>query len=91
MKSTPQSYPRKKTNTEYTDQICEIFIEFSGEVVKLYNDRHGNSLEALRSIVLEQNQKWNALSRIFEKHNGVSPLKEDGFKNYWTNKFPELI
>lgn len=65
-------------------QLHKLFIEFSDEVVKLYNDRHCNSSEALVSIISEQNQKWNLLSRIFEKRDGLSYLKKDGFKEYWT-------
>jgi ribosomal protein L10 len=68
----------------------KILDDFSQEVTDLFEIRHIVSRDAIISVLREQNQKWNALVRLFEKKHGTSPLKRDGFKFVCEEKLPEL-
>lgn len=60
----------------YIENMREDFMREADDLVRI---RHAASPEAVCSIMKEQNDKWNALCRIFEKLRGVCPIKEDGF------------
>lgn len=72
------------------NHILSLFKDFCEEMEVMVNTHHVGSDEAMISLIREQNQKWNALSNIFIKHHGLSPLKNDAFKLYWSEKMPEI-
>lgn len=41
-------------------------------------------------MLLELNQKYNAICNLFEKTYGASPLVNSGFLTYWRKQIPEL-
>ncbi len=41
--------------------------------------------------MIELNQKWNTLMKLFEKEFGFPLLKENGFISFWETRIPELI
>ncbi len=66
---------------DINESLVKLIKDFINEMHELQKVRHVKRPEALASIIHELNQKWNALSRMFEKYHGVSPMKEDGFRN----------
>lgn len=70
----------------------KFLTEFSMETRKIYEARHGKRIGALKAVVLDQNEKWNAMCRIFQtQYGGVSPLKENGWRDLVKMKAPELF
>ena len=67
-----------------------LLIELSDEVKQLSKQRHIQKGEALISILKEINTKWNSICSMFEKKYGSSPLKWNGFKEFWKHEMPEL-
>lgn len=61
--------------------LQKLLTDFSAETTEILEKRHGKRPGALKAVVLDQNEKWNALCRIFMKKYGESPIKEDGWKN----------
>ena len=60
--------------------MWKLIVEFSQELKEMAEKRHIQYDRAVLSLIREQNDKWNALVRLFEKKYGVSPIKRDGFK-----------
>ena len=67
-----------------------LLLELSDEVEQLAKKRHIIRGEAFISIIKEINTKWNSICSMFEKKYGVSPLKWNGFKEFWKYEMPEL-
>jgi hypothetical protein len=79
-----------KDDNELTDKIYDLFVAMSGEVKTIIEARHTTREESIVAVIEEQNQKWNAIARIFYKNHEKSPIQQDGFKNLWLVKLPEL-
>ena len=60
--------------------VIELFEDFNEEAYALSITRKAVKPESWRAILKEQNDKWNALVRIFQKKDGISPIKENGFQ-----------
>lgn len=71
--------------------LQKMLAEFSAETKEIFTKRHGRRPGALKAVVLDQNEKWNALCRIFVQTYGESPLREDGWKNLVRAQTPELF
>lgn len=69
---------------------ASLLFELSGEVKKLSEQRHIHKGEAVISIIKEINTKWNSICSMFEKKYGVSPIRWNGFKEFWKHEMPEL-
>ena len=88
-----------KYESSFVENNCEhsakatrdLLIDMSEEVEKLYKARSGKTDSALAGVIKEINQKWNAVGSLFEKKYGVSPLKRNGFIEFWKHKIPELV
>jgi hypothetical protein len=70
--------------------LKQLMMEFSKETCAILIKRHASRDEAFHAVLREQNQKWNALVRIFETMCLASPIMIDGFKKFWENELPEL-
>ncbi len=70
--------------------LHELVVEMSEETKELIERRNIKDARALGAVIAEGNEKWNALVRLFEKEHGASPLKKDGYKNFWLNQMPQL-
>lgn len=70
--------------------VSDMFKEFCDESVELGRKRNTKCSEAVAALVKEQNQKWNAVSNIFEKKDGFSVILTDGYKIWWETHMPEL-
>lgn len=74
-----------------TQQIYELFMEMAKEAKQIMSDRHCTSNAAAVGVVREMNDRWNAIVGMFEKkYDGLSPIKRDGYKNFWLNEIPEM-
>ena len=70
--------------------ITGILRELSDEVEPLCKSRHADTNAALAGVLKEINQKWNAISSLFEKKYGASPLKRNGFLEFWKDRIPDI-
>lgn len=66
--------------------IKDLLVEFSKETIKICETRHATRDEAAKAVVREQNLKWNALCRVFEKRSPVCPIKHNGFLKFWKER-----
>lgn len=73
---------------EIKRMINDMVIEYADEAVQIGMDRHVKRSDAFMSIIKEQNQKWNAMCRIFDKIHGFSPVKRDGFNLFVADLLP---
>lgn len=53
--------------------------EFAAELQQTIKTRHIKLSTGLDSAIREQNDKWNAMVRLFEKKLGASPVVRNGF------------
>ncbi len=73
-----------------TNAAVALLCDLCGEVQSIGEQRKIKRIEAVISIVKETNDKWNAVGNLCEKHYGVNPLAENGFKAFILNRMPEL-
>lgn len=74
-----------------TLSLTVLITEFIKETVEIMRIRKCVKLDATQAVVLEQNDKWNAIVRIFDKKAEESPLKRDGFLHYAEKNLPQLF
>lgn len=79
------------TNEKESDKHLKgLLLDMNTEALELIKKRGAKKNEAAAAILKEQNDKWNAVGRLFKKTYGYDPLAEDGFKDFWINRQPEL-
>lgn len=79
------------TNEKESDKYLKgLLLDMNTEVLEIVEKRNAKKNEAAAAVLREQNEKWNAIGRLFKKVYGHSPLAEDGFKNFWIQRHPEL-
>lgn len=64
-------------------EVYSLLNALNEETLELIKIRHIKYDRALPALLDEQNAKWNAISRLFEKKYGKTPLAKDGFKRFW--------
>ena len=74
-----------------TKVLTRLLIAFIEETMAILRTRRCERLDATQAVVVEQNDKWNAIIRIFEKGNAASPLTRDGFLHYAEKTLPQLF
>lgn len=72
------------------DVTMDILKEMSQEVEVIYKARGCKTNAALAGILKELNNKWNAICSLFEKKYGASPMKRNGFIEFWKHEMPEI-
>ena len=72
------------------DELSKLAIAFMREMKEIIDERHIKTDRATVAVIKEQNEKWNALSAIYEKKHGVTPLKRNGFLALMKMEIPEL-
>ena len=70
--------------------ISDMVYEFCMDAKEISEKRKIRTDSGAVSMLRELNDKYNAVCRMFEKDFGVSPIKENGFMNYWRREIPEL-
>jgi hypothetical protein len=76
------------TNEEERKKVLsDLFKEFMGEIQQLTITRHiSPSSPANIALINEGSQKWRALCGLLPNKE----LKENGFRDLWISKVPEL-
>lgn len=69
--------PTKEAMTKICNDIIEDFLNESKEVAKR---RKICKSQALKGLIEEFNDKWNAFCRLFERDYGESPFAHNGFR-----------
>lgn len=78
-------------NLDEIDKIIKkIFISLSEEVEDICKIRHSTHNNALFGAIKQENDKWNAIRRGFEKKIGLPVLKRDGFARFWFKEMPAI-
>ena len=73
------------------EELTKLVNAFNKEMLTIIADRKIQSDRGAVAVIKEQNAKWNALIAIFEKkHEGVTPLKRNGFLEFMKAQIPEL-
>lgn len=83
------SYPQ--TVEGLTEAIGIVVDGLNTEAKELIEKRHAVRDSAVIAILREQNNKWNAISALFEKNHGYSPMKRNSFLQHWGKLIPELL
>lgn len=79
------------TQGEESDKHLKgLLLDMNTETLEVLKARGVKKNEAAVAVLKEQNDKWNAIGRLFKKTYGYNPLAEDGFKDFWINRQPEL-
>lgn len=65
--------------------------ELIGDTVTTAKSRKVVRPSALAAVVKETNQKYNAVSAMFKKEFGDTPLLQDGFINYFKDTAPAWL
>jgi hypothetical protein len=63
--------------------ISELVKELDADLKRLKEERHVTKLAGFKSILLELNQKWNAIAK-----NPKTMLAVDGYLKLWQNRMP---
>ena len=73
------------TNTGDTNSVSMLLRDMLQELLDICKKRNVVLDSAAIAVAREQNDKWNAISRLFEKKYNVTILKKDGFTK-WLNR-----
>ena len=69
---------------------CLIYDLFT-ESKRIVEVRHVKSDSGFIPILKEQNDKYRAIVRMFEREYGVSPIRADGFEIILEQHFPGVV
>ena len=78
-------------NETYLPAARGIIVDLLNETKAVMEARHVKFDKGLIPILREQNDKYKAIVRLFEKEYGASPLREDGFELVLENRFPGVM
>ena len=67
-----------------------LIYELMNEVEAIVKARHVKYDRGFIPILREQNDKYKAIVRMFEKEYGASPIRTDGFELVLENRFPGI-
>ena len=59
--------------------IAQLYIEMFSEMKTIIEIRHIQNDNSLMALIREQNDKWNAIERLFIKKYKLSPITHNGF------------
>lgn len=72
-----------KDQKELDATVVALLNDFNRDMRETMTKRGVSSDDAVVGSVIEFNNKWNALVRMFERHFHYSPIKYDGYLKYW--------
>ena len=67
-----------------------LFFDLDKEMTDIMHVRNVKFDRGIYPIMRQQNDKWNALVRMFQKEFGTSPISENGFRKLWLHRMPQL-
>ena len=71
--------------------IGHIFVDLAEEALDIAKKRNVVRINSFVSILREQNDKWNAMIRIYEKRHRFAPFTPDGFAIMWERYIPTTV
>ena len=72
------------------EALNDLVRDFLAEMKELIETRHIKTDRGAVSVIVELNDKWNAIVSIFEKRGEKSPIVRNGFRIYMESQIPEL-
>ena len=72
------------------DAALDMFKAFVLETKDILEQRHAVTDRACLSVFREQDQKWNALARLFAQKYGQEVLVPHAVINYYRKEIPEV-
>lgn len=73
-----------------TQGISDLIHDLLVDLQALQTARKPRTNSALVGMISEINQKYNAVVSLFEKNEGFTPIKPDGFRWYMEQEMPKL-
>ena len=80
-----------KDKDDIDGEVLSLLREFNQEIVSLCDIRNVETNVGMAGIILELNQKWNALVNLFIAGYGLSPIFKDGYKRFWILQTPDMV
>ena len=68
-----------QTADEMANAVGEVVEGLHQEAKDMIKQRKIKRGDALRAVIRELNDKWNAIAGLFEKKQGVSPIRRNAF------------
>jgi hypothetical protein len=76
-----KSMLKTSTNSDDIWEYCKtMYLDYANEAMEICKLRNIKFDSAFKSVIIEQNKKWNAMVRIFEEAN-LPFIKRDAFIN----------
>ena len=75
----------------FLSTIREFLSELFNEINTIKEARHVRFDSGFFPILREQNEKYKAVVRLFEKEYGSSPIREDGLELFLEHMMPEVV
>lgn len=79
-----------QTADEMANAVGDVVIGLNREAAELFKKRNARRNDAVRAVIREQNNKWNAIVGLFEKKQGASPIRRNAYLDAWVKQIPEL-
>lgn len=79
-----------QTADEMANAIGDVVDGLNKEAKDIIKQRKVRRNDAVRAVVRELNDKWNAIVGLFEKKQGKSPIRRNAFWDAWVHQMPEL-
>lgn len=77
-----------KNQKELDITVVNLLNDFNRDMKETMTKRGVSTDDAVVGGVIEFNSKWNSLVRMFEKHFHYSPIKYNGYLEYWKATMP---
>ena len=75
----------------YLPAISGFISDLLNEAATVAETRHVRFDRGIIPILREQNMKYKAVIRLFEKEYGASPIRENGFEIVLEDNFPGIL
>lgn len=79
-----------QTANEMVNAIGDVIDSLNQEAKDIIAKRKVRHNDAVRAVIRELNDKWNAIVALFEKKQGKSPIHRNAFWDAWVKQIPEL-
>lgn len=79
-----------QTADEMANAVGDVVDGLNKEAKEIIKKRNIRRNDAVRAVIREQNNKWNAIAGLFEKKQGISPIRRNAYLDAWVKEIPEL-
>ena len=77
---------KEATDTAGTGALTGMLKAMLQECIDIAQKRNIRRFIGLEGVIKEQNDKWNAFSRIFNEHYGEEIIRKDGFMAWFKHE-----